>query len=955
MAKTLTVINTNVGALMARTYAARANNVMTRSMERLSSGQRINSAADDAAGLAVANKMESQGRGIKMAMRNSKDGISLVQTAESAMQEVSNMVLRMRELAVQMDNGVYTSKDRDNAQLEINALVAEIDKIAANTRFNDVALLDGSYDQTIRSGNTNAETTRIRLDSLFAKDNGSGSSITSRETSYGSGPAATTPADFTIEAADLLASRLGISATSNGSLGSTDSETVLSNIVSGADYKHHGGNTLLLKDNVSNLGYSYATVSLTDQQWDEVASNLALTKILYEEIASLDPTASQYAAKITQIGENIAELEVQRSEYIGSLFHANDIDLQGVYVEAMTGNKYAELVNVFSDPDTKQSITGQIAAVEIDFQALTKELHNPRTCAHCIAQASGAAASAPGGSAGMGFTDGFDEDGDRYAAISTNSTSSGSGYASATSPSGGLSSIISGSKWNNVGTDSNGTALSFSYWNGNDDSTSYNYSEGGTRSSMDSHATSTNNSVAHTKVFNEWDKAAAFNFEEITETGSDGNPVGDIRVAILDTMPSGAAAYAYYPSSSAKGGDVYYGAAMMGNATDTDFVEGGYNWYTALHEVGHALGLSHPFDGGAADGSTLNLNLDSQRNTVMTYVQTDRNVRISKSGSSLSIGNKVNISTPGLLDIEAMEHLYGSSGWSAANTATVYGTNAGDGAGYTFNDSYESIKVIADSGGTDTINASSVTTSNIIDLTPGTYSSINYYATDAEKIAAVSEGSASAVTWFTEQVANQDANASAATSHYSGYSRTALYRGQDNLGIAHNTWVENAIGGSGTDTITGNSKGNELTGGGGNDTIDGAGGVDVAKYSGAFANYTITGSASALTVSHNSGGADGVDSLSNVEYLEFSDGVWSIADALASNARTAASLGTLVSSSTTETGGQTGGAANGDGATNIGNLALKDVKIETQGDAQNAVTILNRSLEQIATGRAKLG
>ena len=85
---------------MARTYAARANTKMVTSMERLSSGQRINSAADDAAGLAVSNKMESQSRGIKMAMRNSKDGISLVQTAESAMQEASNMILRMRELAV---------------------------------------------------------------------------------------------------------------------------------------------------------------------------------------------------------------------------------------------------------------------------------------------------------------------------------------------------------------------------------------------------------------------------------------------------------------------------------------------------------------------------------------------------------------------------------------------------------------------------------------------------------------------------------------------------------------------------------------------------------------------------------------------------------------------------------------------------------------------------------------
>jgi flagellin len=110
--------------------------------------------------------MESQLRGIKMAIRNSQDGISLVQTAESGMGEISNMVLRMRELAVQMENGIYTAKDRDNAQLEVNALLQEIDKIAGNTRFNDVKLLDGAYDQTIRAGNTNAETIRVAIDAL---------------------------------------------------------------------------------------------------------------------------------------------------------------------------------------------------------------------------------------------------------------------------------------------------------------------------------------------------------------------------------------------------------------------------------------------------------------------------------------------------------------------------------------------------------------------------------------------------------------------------------------------------------------------------------------------------------------------------------------------------------------------------------------------------------------------
>jgi len=166
----MTVINTNVGALMARTYATKANDKMQTSMERLSSGLRINSAADDAAGLAVANKMQSQLSGIKMAIRNSQDGISLVQTAESGMAEITNMILRMRELAVQMENGIYTSKDRDNAQLEVNALLSEIDKIASNTRFNDVAVLDGSYDQTIRAGNTNAETIRVAVGSVKTTD-----------------------------------------------------------------------------------------------------------------------------------------------------------------------------------------------------------------------------------------------------------------------------------------------------------------------------------------------------------------------------------------------------------------------------------------------------------------------------------------------------------------------------------------------------------------------------------------------------------------------------------------------------------------------------------------------------------------------------------------------------------------------------------------------------------------
>ena len=162
----MTVINTNVGALTARTYAVKATKETETAMERLSSGLRINSAADDAAGLAVANKMESQLRGMNMAIRNSQDGISLVQTAEAAMGEINNMAIRMRELAVQMNNGVYTDSDRANAQLEVTALLAEIDKIATNAAFNEVKILDGTYSKDIRAGNTNPEIINVTIDRM---------------------------------------------------------------------------------------------------------------------------------------------------------------------------------------------------------------------------------------------------------------------------------------------------------------------------------------------------------------------------------------------------------------------------------------------------------------------------------------------------------------------------------------------------------------------------------------------------------------------------------------------------------------------------------------------------------------------------------------------------------------------------------------------------------------------
>lgn len=163
----MTSINTNAGALSARNAALSATSKMETAMSRLSSGLRINTAADDAAGLSVASKMNGQLGGIKMGIRNAQDGIGLIQTAEAGVQEIRNMVLRIRELAVQMANGIYANTpDRANADLEVTALLVQIDLIADNTKFNGIALLSGGFSLDIHAGSTTAEKVRVGIGSV---------------------------------------------------------------------------------------------------------------------------------------------------------------------------------------------------------------------------------------------------------------------------------------------------------------------------------------------------------------------------------------------------------------------------------------------------------------------------------------------------------------------------------------------------------------------------------------------------------------------------------------------------------------------------------------------------------------------------------------------------------------------------------------------------------------------
>ncbi len=138
----MAVVNTNVNATVAQNALVRNERQMNTAMERLSTGQRINGAKDDAAGLAISSRMTSQIRGLEVGIRNANDAISMISTADGALVEVTNMLQRMRELALQASNGTTTSSDRDYLNSEYQKLITEIDRIAQNTQWNGGSILN---------------------------------------------------------------------------------------------------------------------------------------------------------------------------------------------------------------------------------------------------------------------------------------------------------------------------------------------------------------------------------------------------------------------------------------------------------------------------------------------------------------------------------------------------------------------------------------------------------------------------------------------------------------------------------------------------------------------------------------------------------------------------------------------------------------------------------------------
>ena len=222
----MTVINTNIASLRAQVSLNGARDAAERAMEQLSSGFRVNSAGDDAAGLAISSRMTAQIQGLKMAVKNANDGMSLADTAESAMTEVTNMLQRMRELALQSANGTYSVDDRSYLDAEVQQLKAEIDRVADVTRFNDKKLLDGadldassnplhSNSFELQIGAKGDETVTITIRSLLAERLG--------RLSEGAAP---TPADPDTTYGAVFREGTSVTAAANGDVISIDTITV---------------------------------------------------------------------------------------------------------------------------------------------------------------------------------------------------------------------------------------------------------------------------------------------------------------------------------------------------------------------------------------------------------------------------------------------------------------------------------------------------------------------------------------------------------------------------------------------------------------------------------------------------------------------------------------------------------------------------------------------------------
>ena len=283
------VVNTNIPSISAQRYLMESRNEMETAMERLSSGKRINSAADDAAGLAISTRMDSQIRGINMAIKNANDGISMVQTAEGALQEVTDMLQRMRELALQSVHGSNNDEDRAAMDAEVQQLKAEIDRISETTSFNAQNILDGTFNRLFQIGDQAGDTIRIGMGSVDTASLGMAATA----------EASSDVADMLVSA--RLASTFNWDPSSNTALSGMTSDTVTGISFAAGDILING-QELAAFDGTSSGGEDiYDLVANINENIDNVSAS-AFNTVVAKTVGTGIVRENQVAIQIGAIG-----------------------------------------------------------------------------------------------------------------------------------------------------------------------------------------------------------------------------------------------------------------------------------------------------------------------------------------------------------------------------------------------------------------------------------------------------------------------------------------------------------------------------------------------------------------------------------------------------------------------------------------------------------------------------
>ncbi|MFS1437848.1 flagellin [Shewanella sp. 10N.286.48.A6] len=321
-------VNTNVTSMKAQNSLNGANGGLQTSMERLSSGLRINSAKDDAAGLQISNRMTSQVNGIGVAMRNANDGISIAQTAEGAMSESTNILQRMRDLSLQSANGSNSAADREAMQKEVSSLQTELTRIADTTSFGGQKLLNGNYGtQSFQVGSNANETISVTLGDISADalkksvDKVTGAMDgTDVAAAYGGGTAPITDAEFTYSADGDVANEVALKVDYSKLTGDDDfagMADALNQALSGADQPV--GVYAVVNDAGDGVVFGGATDGGATLKFDEGSGSIvtALTQAGPDYVSVNDINISDYAGSqdaIAVIDEALANIDGQRAD-----------------------------------------------------------------------------------------------------------------------------------------------------------------------------------------------------------------------------------------------------------------------------------------------------------------------------------------------------------------------------------------------------------------------------------------------------------------------------------------------------------------------------------------------------------------------------------------------------------------------------------------------------------------